>query len=312
MINHNLLTDRLAMQIADKYIRYYCVKQVREALKDHFCQRIKEELESKRQPNQALFDILFKALDSHKKRFSAMLVVVWSEQRKIIIANLKKLKKAQLTISNIDSVLYPGKPFEKRIAEQADKLFRPIMQERGDSELEEVKRRKAVKQAERFEFNEQVEDWLNTYVFKLSENLERVNTEALRAELIEGMKEGEGIPQLIGRVNTTYEGWYKYRSEMIARTEVLRASNRAAIEAYRQSGVVKKKQWITYIDRRTCPWCEQMDGKIVSIESSYFEQGDSFTIDVEGKDRTMRLDYESVESPPLHPDCRCSICAYFD
>jgi hypothetical protein len=83
----------------------------------------------------------------------------------------------------------------------------------------------------------------------------------------------------------------------------MRASNQASIEAYKQSGVVTKKVWVTHFDRRTCEWCKAMDGTVVSIEKSFFDQGSRFTVD----GQTMKLDYEIVEAPPLHSMCRCTV-----
>jgi len=159
--------------------------------------------------------------------------------------------------------------------------------------------------------NPEVQKWLKSYVPKFSKKLEEVNIKRLRKQLLEGLEAGEGIPKLIKRVNETYANWNKIRSRAIARTETLRASNRGALEAYRQSGVVKKKVWITHFDKRTCVWCEDMNGKTVSIEKAFIE-GDSFTVTEDGKNRTLDISYEEIQSPPLHGLCRCSPSAWFE
>jgi len=87
---------------------------------------------------------------------------------------------------------------------------------------------------------------------------------------------------------------------MIARTETIRASNFGAEEAYRQSGVVKGKEWLTSFDKRTCPDCEDMDGKKAGLGKSF----DTTGLDVD-------LDYTEGAMPhsPLHVSCRCTIVA---
>jgi len=91
---------------------------------------------------------------------------------------------------------------------------------------------------------------------------------------------------------------------MIARSETIRASNAAAKETYRQSGVVKKIVWLANLDDRCCPWCEDLDGKVIDIEDNFFDKGDSYTIENdEGKKQTMDLDYSDVGYPPLHSAC---------
>jgi hypothetical protein len=57
---------------------------------------------------------------------------------------------------------------------------------------------------------------------------------------------GEGIPAIQERINAFYgmvkEDWY---TERIARTTMNGASNMADVEAWKQSGVVEKKVWIS-------------------------------------------------------------------
>jgi len=319
IISSNLLTDKLAEEVAMEVILSSCEDVVRERIADSLSKELLDILaayasEARR---SAFFEKLFKSLDSHERMFASMINGIWEEQRKIIVANLKKMKKAWLEKDAVDQILYPRKQFEAKIAKEAKPLFEANMKERGDEELRKIdaELRKPRKQAPGLGIafdveNPEVQKWLTDYTPKLSKNLEKVSTQKLRAELTEGMKAGEGVPLLTKRVNTTYEHWNKVRSETIARSEAMRASNKGALESYRQSGVVKKKIWIAEPD--ACHWCAPLDGKIVDIETSYFDMGDEYTVSVEGKGQTMKLDYETVETPPLHPRCRCSIAASFE
>lgn len=132
----------------------------------------------------------------------------------------------------------------------------------------------------------------------------------MRAELIAGIEKGETIPELMKRVNTTYESWDKVRAERIARTENIRAANRGALESYRQSGVVKKKVWVT--NPGACSWCAPLEGKVVGIDTNFYNIGDSVAMEIDGKTRHLYLDYEDIEHPPLHVQCRCDIAPYFE
>jgi len=38
-----------------------------------------------------------------------------------------------------------------------------------------------------------------------------------------------------------------------------------------------------------------MDGKVIGLDEAFDEN-----------------DYETVETPPLHPDCRCAVGAFFE
>ena len=61
------------------------------------------------------------------------------------------------------------------------------------------------------------------------------------------MAAGEKIPSLASRVSAVYDDAKGYRSTLIARTETITASNGGSFQAYKQSGVVKKKEWLATV-----------------------------------------------------------------
>jgi SPP1 gp7 family putative phage head morphogenesis protein len=242
--------------------------------------------------HEVYFDVLFKALAPWERRIIAMLAVIWDEERRIILANLKKLKpttpKAKAPQGIIDSLLYPKNKFTAALSAEAKKIIMPLI-------VEEGKRILAILDVD-IDFDvadPNVEAWLAEYTPKFSRELEAVNVEKLRAELTAGMDAGETIPQLMARVNETYATWNKYRAEIIARTETSRASNRAALEGYRQSGVVRRKVWMTAPG--CCDECAALDGTVIGLDEEFFD-----------------TDYESGDGPPLHPNCRCAVAPEID
>lgn len=83
---------------------------------------------------------------------------------------------------------------------------------------------------------------------------------------------------------------HRYRSENIARTEILRASHEGRRQAWAQGlqqgyiGPSAIQEWSANLDGRVCPTCSSYDGWRVPI-SAEFPEGD----------------------PPLHPSCRCDV-----
>ena len=206
--------------------------------------QLKEALEEdgKKQAHDTFFNALFKAIEPYEQKFQEMIIAIWQEQERIIVANLKKLKKAWLRKDIFDDVSYPSGMYEKKVADEAEKLIIEILKEEGERTVAQ------------YDFDivfdiddTEIQKWLKTYVPKFSKNLEEVNIAKLRKALIEGIEAGEGIPALIKRVNETYANWYKYRSENIARSEVIRASNKAALEACRQIVTGKRLSQFRYI-----------------------------------------------------------------
>lgn len=130
--------------------------------------------------------------------------------------------------------------------------------------------------------------------------------ERLNKTLAVGVQNGEGLHDLKKRVNEVYDNVESYRTERIARTETLKASNAATLDAYRQTGYVKGKIWI--VNPNACPECGEFDGKRVPLDDAFLSIGESYTFtDEEGNEQTKTNDYDTVETPPLHPNCRCTI-----
>lgn len=309
MINPNLLTDGLAEKMAVGIIHSMIEEEATDILRRRFITTVRQALQEddKKQAHDALFDALFKAINPYEKKFEAMLKRIWDEEKRILVANIKKMKKAWLQKDKVDELMYPVSLFEKKLADGTTQLFIGLMDKEGQRVVGV------------YDFDmifdvdsPEVQKWLKSYTPRFGKSLEAVNVKVLRAGLAEGINAGEGIPELLRRVYETYNDWGFRRAKKIARTETLRASNKAALETYRQSGVVKKKIWVTYFDARTCPHCERLDGTIISLEKNFFDLGDVSTAKVDGKEQTLKLDYEEIDGPPLHTQCRCTVSAYIE
>ena len=132
--------------------------------------------------------------------------------------------------------------------------------------------------------NPKVIKYIKKHVGKLIKGIGDTTLDKLRKTLAEGVSFGEKIPSLASRVSSVYDEAKSYRSIRIARTETISANNQGALQAYDQSGVVEKKQWLAEGD--ACDDCLAMQGEIVKLHES-FSGG--------------------VDCPPLHPNCRCTV-----
>jgi hypothetical protein len=127
-----------------------------------------------------------------------------------------------------------------------------------------------------------------------------------------GVLDGLTIPEIASKV----QDWAvaeedgvratRRRALTIARTEAQRATRSAEVEAWKSSGLVEGKTWLLAPD--PCEFCEAaskaFSADAVGIEEAFYEKGHTLT----GADGGMMvLDYESIQGPPLHPNCRCSL-----
>lgn len=149
--------------------------------------------------------------------------------------------------------------------------------------------------------------YLNTKPTKLAKSITETAYTRIRSSLAEGIKAGESIAELKDRVLEGYKSLEIYQAEAIARTEVSRATNFAAIDAFKQSGVVEGKEWIVTPDDRLCEFCMAMESEYnskIGLGENFFSKGDTVR-GIEGGE--MVLEFDDVEAPPLHVNCRCAL-----
>ncbi|MDP9353968.1 MAG: phage head morphogenesis protein, partial [Chloroflexota bacterium] len=130
-----------------------------------------------------------------------------------------------------------------------------------------------------------VDDYILTRSLLHARGINETTREALRQSLSQGIVEGEGIPELSARVQSTFAEAKGYRSILIARTETAQAFESANQSALAASGVVESKQWLTAKDERLCPVCSPLEGVIVPLQDHF--PGD-------------------LEPGAAHPACRCT------
>lgn len=96
----------------------------------------------------------------------------------------------------------------------------------------------------------------------------------LRESLGEGLDKGESIEELAERVKSVMGDRIRSTPETIARTESGRAANAGLLEGWRQSGIVKGKQWLAALDDRTRDTHIEAHGQKRALDED-FEVGDA-------------------------------------
>jgi HK97 family phage portal protein len=134
----------------------------------------------------------------------------------------------------------------------------------------------------------------------------------IRDLLEDGIEKGETIPDLANRVQEwagekgDADRLVRNRAITVARTEAQRATRSAEVEAWKATGVVEGKTWLLAPD--PCEFCEAASKAFlknaVGLGDSFYAKG-SVLVGADGGE--MKLDYEDIQGPPLHPNCRCSL-----
>jgi hypothetical protein len=129
-----------------------------------------------------------------------------------------------------------------------------------------------------------------------------ISISLIEESIAEGIQNGETLYKLKQRIGDIYFNATTVRSERIARTETIAASNEAANEAYRQSPLTVAKEW--HSEPSACEFCQSLNGMIIGLDQEFVSQGE----EIEGHDHgKFQANYENINHPPLHPNCRCAI-----
>ena len=145
---------------------------------------------------------------------------------------------------------------------------------------------------------------IRTNSFKFAKSISRTASNRVMETILASRETGATIKELRNSLREEFDGWTKHRAEMVARTETIRASNSGAKTVYKKAGVTKIR-WLAVDD--SCPYCLALQDKgDFPIDDPFVEEGGSLEIDDE-KTPPLVANYEAIETPPAHPNCRCAI-----
>jgi HK97 family phage portal protein len=283
-------------------IKHDLVKLVGALMKDKEYEEVQTE-EEKQVLKEAKWKQLVARTDVWEDALRIQLIHLAEEQHRLILDELSKysqpksLKLAHQKMTGQDFV-YSSRSENQRWYKDIEPYLERIVKAQGDQVLYDYGLMR--------NFNmeaQEVVSYLENLGYSFIKEVNSTTRSDVIATLSEGLRKGEGINELRDRVAAVYTDFMEVRAAMISRTEVLRAANFSANEAYRQSGIVVSKEWLTAADERTCPYCAEMDGKVVGVEEVFFDKGDTF----ETSGGKMDIKVSSVQYPPLHPRCRCTI-----
>jgi HK97 family phage portal protein len=235
----------------------------------------------------------------YEKQYKRLLAPIWKQQHAEVLNNLEahssSLSKAH------EQKLFDDAAYDNLITNKLQPSLQDLAKTQGGLAMVF-----AGDDNNEFHLTSKIISLLERNTKKMATNYNDETLAQLNATLAEGIQAGEGIGQLKSRVSGVYENVEGYRAERIARTETLKASNNSTVEAYRQTGFVTSKVWVVNPD--ACPQCEEFDGKSIGLDDPFVPLGGSYTyIDESGEEQTQTNSYDTIEEPPLHPNCRCTI-----
>ncbi len=226
--------------------------------------------------------------DIYAKKYKSKLVTFLSNQEDEIIEKIGARKKA------FEEWLFDIKNASEDMKDALLPVILDLMEAQGEDVTNFIS-------GELLTISPEIRQKVEHDILQISGVFNTDTIKALEKTLQEGQAQGESLVKLKKRVETVYSDAKGYRAERIARTESLRASNNTAEIVYQQSGY-NKVEWFT--NPGACEFCQTFSGKTKTIGSNFMDNGDTLT----GADGgMMKITYDDVATPPLHPSCTCSL-----
>lgn len=273
---------------ATKSIGKVTIKSVKKNDKAQFSYEMKESFRSK--------------VEDLQKKYEAKLAdvvrPVLLEQRDMVVEQVTPKKAVQAHMKVEEEA--------RKLAEVLLPVFLQLAKEQGALSMEF-----AVNPDAKFELTQVMQKYIADSLGKTALSFTEATQEKIALALASGIENGDSMTAIANAIKDIYveivppkTGGYDkaWRAERLARTEVIKASNEISEAAYRQSGVVRKKEW--FANPGHCSRCSTMNGSIINLGSVFQPKGVPYQ-DSEGA--TFVNDYEDVKHPPLHPQCRCTI-----
>jgi len=221
----------------DAEIKEKIVKEIKEEIlekKKRIMPKEKEVKSQKERFNDALWYAKIAKTNVDERKMRKMLSKEFNRQERQV---LNSLREKSFTFNfDVDE--------EKKIF---IKLFTPFFKD-----LVEVYGEDAIEMvgASGFSLSDRAKDWISKNVKNFAGEVNKTTQNKIRDALAKAVEEGEGIPEASRRIKSVFTSANTSRARAIARTEILHSSNFASVEAWKQSDVVKKKEWYTALDER--------------------------------------------------------------
>ena len=224
----------------------------------------------------------------YEKKFIKTLKPIWEEMKEDIWESLK----------NGAGVYFDKKKYQDKFYSATFELNKQIHNDFAEQAYNEIFATKGMRIKKEFDMNlHRIAIWIHNKSLKFAQQITQDTEDMLRQQLEDANEAGEDLDQIMRRIADVFDiSATGYRAERIARTETISAANAGAIEGYRQTGLVQKKEWIAADDERTREWHAAADGQTVGLDEPFIVEGEA--LDFPG---------DPNGSPENIINCRCTV-----
>lgn len=208
--------------------------------------------------------------EAMERRWHPVLRKLFVGQLREVVSNLRShwkktvfsnpTKDPRVIKQDISVILFEGGAARRLFQKEGRKLIEMALSDKARQEIEDYDL------GVQFQVtNPEVTAAIRERAFQFAQKVNETTEAALREALTEAIKAGDSIADVEKRIEDIFGIARGARTEMIARTEVVSASNQGAVAAYEQSGVVEGIEWVSSRDSIVRE-SHQIDGDVVSLK----------------------------------------------
>jgi len=248
-------------------------------------------------------------LTENADRFKQKIIQFLDEQKQRILDNVNEFLAVQYLSLSMRSLTNEVKFSDAELDMIFDfikenGILSDLSKEEFLSIIAEIGGRTALEMGVDFEFSPltpQIEAWLRTKIQKYVQSVNGNIRQEVTDIIVEGLDQGLGTYEISGNIADHLDQTKDYRSDRIARTELLGVGNKAQWEAFKQSGAVKKKKWITTLDGKQRDTHDIVHNQTRDLDE-YFNVGDAL----------LMFPGDICDEPEEVINCRCTIMPVFE
>jgi hypothetical protein len=210
--------------------------------------------------------------DQFQKKIREIVREMALRQETVVLNKLNRLQE----LRSAGQILFDKKDENYQLARQLRPYLSSIMRSEGQMQLDRVRiltkgyKDLEEKQPDDFEMDvEIISDYLADLETLYADEINNTTRKEIIEVVNEGMKEGLTNAQISRSITDIYGALRTYRADTIARLHSMQVMSIADWAAYRQSGVVVERSWLSARDGRVRDTHSEADGQVKELGKSF-------------------------------------------
>ena len=206
------------------------------------------------------------------------------------VKDLKRAAKKMLKERDSTDFLVYLEDYYRKAPEWIEKTILPVFLSLGEAARDAAAQEIGADPAD-------MNEWLSGYAERYGRQHAGSSEGQLRALITQAQTDAEDSYELI---EERLGEWEEKRPGKIAQRETVELSNKVARFVFAGAGITRLR-WVA-VGSKSCPYCNELDGKVVGIDSPFLGGSES----LESEDGRMRINKPAF-TPQLHSGCECQI-----